>query len=255
MGSSSSSWAWSSRSWVATVALRCMWNSVRSTGWTSAESWWSHRLRQCITRTEQWRGTSCGPVTEPASWTCAKRSSMWRGGERRPDRRSEECGVTPQDQRPGFALALGGGGARALAHIGVLEVLEREGLAPGFVAGTSMGGLVGALHASGQSSQELVQGRAELPFPPVVSPRWPARLGADLSLRGGGPSRQVRGSGHTPRTYCGRHRRGQPGRAPYRKPPASRPGDVLDSRRAAAGTHQRPVAHRWRRGQTSSPWT
>lgn len=70
-------------------------------------------------------------------------------------------------QRPRLALALGGGGARGLAHIGVLEVLEREGLAPGFVAGTSLGGLVGALHASGQSSQQLVQIARSFRFP-----RW-----------------------------------------------------------------------------------
>jgi NTE family protein len=42
---------------------------------------------------------------------------------------------------------LGGGGARGLAHIGVLKVLEREGLIPGLIVGTSMGSIVGGMYA------------------------------------------------------------------------------------------------------------
>jgi len=48
-----------------------------------------------------------------------------------------------------FSLALGGGGARGLAHAGVLDVLDRAGLRPVAVAGTSMGALIGALYAAG----------------------------------------------------------------------------------------------------------
>jgi len=70
-------------------------------------------------------------------------------------------------RRPGLALALGGGGARGLAHIGVLQALELEGIAPGFVAGTSVGGLVGALHAGGLRSKDLVQIARSFRFP-----RW-----------------------------------------------------------------------------------
>lgn len=54
-----------------------------------------------------------------------------------------------------FALVLGGGGARGLAHIGVLLVLEREGLKPTAIAGTSMGAIVGALYAAGHAPSEL----------------------------------------------------------------------------------------------------
>jgi NTE family protein len=50
---------------------------------------------------------------------------------------------------PKIALILGGGAARGLAHIGALEVLEREGIRPAFVGGASMGGLVAALWAAG----------------------------------------------------------------------------------------------------------
>lgn len=54
-----------------------------------------------------------------------------------------------QADRPRLGLVLGGGGARGLAHIGVLRVLEQEGIPIDYLAGTSMGGLVGALFAAG----------------------------------------------------------------------------------------------------------
>ena len=47
------------------------------------------------------------------------------------------------------ALALGGGSARGLAHIGVLKVLEREGIPIDMIVGTSMGALIGAAYATG----------------------------------------------------------------------------------------------------------
>ncbi len=51
--------------------------------------------------------------------------------------------------RPTLGLALGGGGARGLSHIGVLKVLAREGIHADVVAGASMGGLIGAAYAAG----------------------------------------------------------------------------------------------------------
>ncbi|TCT07816.1 patatin-like phospholipase family protein [Aquabacter spiritensis] len=50
---------------------------------------------------------------------------------------------------PRVALALGGGAARGLAHIGVLRVLERHGIRPSVIAGTSIGAAVGGLWAAG----------------------------------------------------------------------------------------------------------
>lgn len=55
---------------------------------------------------------------------------------------------TTGSARPRVGLVLGGGGARGLAHIGVLRVLQRENIQVDCVAGTSMGGLVGALYAA-----------------------------------------------------------------------------------------------------------
>ena len=54
-----------------------------------------------------------------------------------------------------YGLVLGGGGARGLAHVGVWRVLEEHGLTPGMLAGTSMGGLVGAFIAAGYSADEM----------------------------------------------------------------------------------------------------
>jgi NTE family protein len=58
---------------------------------------------------------------------------------------------------PRVALALGGGAARGFAHIGVIEVLEENGIHPDIVTGTSAGSLVAALYASGHTGKELEQ--------------------------------------------------------------------------------------------------
>jgi NTE family protein len=57
--------------------------------------------------------------------------------------------------RPSIGLALSGGGARGLAHIGVLRVFEREGIPVDYLAGTSMGGVIAAGYAAGMSSYDL----------------------------------------------------------------------------------------------------
>jgi NTE family protein len=58
-------------------------------------------------------------------------------------------------KRKTLGLALGGGGARGLAHIGVLRVLEEEGLQADFVAGTSVGSLIGALYCCGYTWKQM----------------------------------------------------------------------------------------------------
>jgi NTE family protein len=56
---------------------------------------------------------------------------------------------------PRIGLALGGGAARGFAHIGVIQVLEENGIRPDLVVGTSAGSLVAALYAAGKSGAEL----------------------------------------------------------------------------------------------------
>jgi len=63
----------------------------------------------------------------------------------------------PAKNRTRWALVLMGGGARGLAHVGVLRVLEKNGLTPDIIAGTSMGAIVGGLFAAGISGAELMR--------------------------------------------------------------------------------------------------
>lgn len=62
----------------------------------------------------------------------------------------------PINGRPGLGLVLEGGGALGLAHIGVIQWLEEHRIPVNYVAGTSMGGLVGGLYATGRSPQEVL---------------------------------------------------------------------------------------------------
>jgi hypothetical protein len=52
--------------------------------------------------------------------------------------------------RPKVAVILSGGGAKGFAHIGVLKVLEEEGIPVDIIVGTSMGGIIGGLYSNGR---------------------------------------------------------------------------------------------------------
>lgn len=58
-------------------------------------------------------------------------------------------------EHPSVALVLGGGGARGLAHIGILEVLDEMNVVPKVIAGTSIGAIFGAAYASGLSGADI----------------------------------------------------------------------------------------------------
>lgn len=66
------------------------------------------------------------------------------------------------DSTPSVALVLSGGAARGFAHVGVLKVLEQEGLQPDLIVGTSAGAIVGALYASGLCGPGLEQAVGEM---------------------------------------------------------------------------------------------
>lgn len=59
------------------------------------------------------------------------------------------------DRQPTVALALGGGGARGLAHIAMLEVFDELGVRPKVIAGTSIGALFGAAYAAGMTAKQI----------------------------------------------------------------------------------------------------
>ncbi|MDX5152488.1 MAG: patatin-like phospholipase family protein, partial [Acidiferrobacterales bacterium] len=56
--------------------------------------------------------------------------------------------------QPRLGLALGGGGARGLAHVLILEVFDELGVRPYHIAGTSIGAILGALYSAGHTAQE-----------------------------------------------------------------------------------------------------
>jgi NTE family protein len=95
---------------------------------------------------------------------------------------------TRQSSSPSLAVALGGGGARGIAHIAILEALDELGVTPVALSGTSIGAIIGAAYASGIEAKHLrahtlavMRNRSE-----VMAKLLRARVGrfTDLVLRG-----------------------------------------------------------------------
>ncbi len=76
---------------------------------------------------------------------------------------------------PRIGLALGGGAARGFAHIGVIEVLEENGIHPDLVTGTSAGSLVAAMYASGKTGHELAGTAATMDESALTDWAFPGR--------------------------------------------------------------------------------
>ena len=76
----------------------------------------------------------------------------------------------PPSKVPAIGLALGGGFARGIAHVGVLKVLEEEGIPIRVVTGTSVGALIGASYCSGLSASELEEVARSVRF--TTFARW-----------------------------------------------------------------------------------
>ncbi len=73
-------------------------------------------------------------------------------------------------RRAKIGLALSGGGMRGLAHIGVLSVLEEEGIPVDFIAGTSMGGIIALLYAAGLPLKRLREVGEEVHLLQIATP-------------------------------------------------------------------------------------
>ncbi|MGB3776163.1 MAG: patatin-like phospholipase family protein, partial [Leeuwenhoekiella sp.] len=63
--------------------------------------------------------------------------------------------VIPKNEDLKIGLVLSGGGAKGLAHIGVLKEIEKAGIKIDYIGGTSMGAIIGALYASGYNAEQL----------------------------------------------------------------------------------------------------
>lgn len=85
--------------------------------------------------------------------------------------------VRPQEQQGGHeikvGLVLSGGGAKGLAHIGALKVIEEAGVRIDYIGGTSMGAIVGALYASGYSAGQLDSLFRETDFTELIQDNLP----------------------------------------------------------------------------------
>ena len=60
-----------------------------------------------------------------------------------------------ESERPRVGLVLSGGGAKGVAHIGILKAMEEAGIYPDYITGTSMGSIVGGLYAIGYSADDI----------------------------------------------------------------------------------------------------
>jgi NTE family protein len=77
--------------------------------------------------------------------------------------------------RPKIGLTLSGGGAKGLAHIGILKAIDSAGLKIDYITGTSMGAIVGALYASGYSGNEIEALRKDIDFDVLFSNNVPLK--------------------------------------------------------------------------------
>lgn len=78
-----------------------------------------------------------------------------------------------ETNQPKIGLVLSGGGAKGFAHIGVLKVIDSLGIKIDYIAGTSMGAIVGSLYASGYSGKQLDSIFSNLDFDKVISDNLP----------------------------------------------------------------------------------
>ncbi|MGB0186194.1 MAG: patatin-like phospholipase family protein, partial [Flavobacteriaceae bacterium] len=79
----------------------------------------------------------------------------------------------PIKENPKVGLVLSGGGAKGLAHIGVLKVIDSLGVRIDYIGGTSMGAAVGGLYASGYSAQQLDSIFREIDFDVLLGDKVP----------------------------------------------------------------------------------
>ena len=84
------------------------------------------------------------------------------------------------ERRPRIGLVLGGGGARGAAHVGALKVLEEAQIPIDYIAGTSMGAIVGAAYASGMSPDEIESTLLDINWRDLFTDTAPRK---DLSFR------------------------------------------------------------------------
>ncbi|HTS44119.1 MAG TPA: patatin-like phospholipase family protein, partial [Puia sp.] len=77
--------------------------------------------------------------------------------------------------RPKIGLALSGGGAKGLAHIGILKAIDSAGLKIDYITGTSMGAIIGSLYAVGYSADSIEKIARKIDWDQVLSNQYPLK--------------------------------------------------------------------------------
>lgn len=78
-----------------------------------------------------------------------------------------------EEQAPKIGLVLSGGGAKGFAHIGVLKVIDSLGIKVDYIAGTSMGAIIGSLYAAGYSGKQLDSIFSNTDFDALINDKFP----------------------------------------------------------------------------------
>ena len=140
--------------------------------------------RACLGAGLAWLGTlaGCATLTDPAG-------PQGPAVVTRPDVAPDLPPEAPRTRAPRIGLALGGGAARGFAHVGVIQVLEENGIRPDFLTGTSAGSLVAALYASGKTPTELE--RVAMSMDEVTLTDWALPILGRGLLRGDALARYV----------------------------------------------------------------
>ena len=76
---------------------------------------------------------------------------------------------TVSNSRPKVGLVLSGGGAKGAAHIGVIKYIEEQGIPIDFIAGTSMGSVIGGMYALGYTSDEILDIVSQVDWDKLIS--------------------------------------------------------------------------------------
>lgn len=83
-------------------------------------------------------------------------------------------GQSKSGERPKIGYVFSGGGAKGMAHVGVLKVLEEVGLQPDYITGTSMGSIMGGLYSIGYSADEIAEMIESVDWSSVLTNEIPA---------------------------------------------------------------------------------
>ena len=84
--------------------------------------------------------------------------------------------TTPPSDSAALGLALSGGGAKGIAHIGVLQALEEQGIRPRYLTGTSIGAIVGAYYVAGYTPQQILDMFRRTDFDALMTDQIPRRF-------------------------------------------------------------------------------